>query len=207
MPFARECSEWLEGIHSDFTDITAHCEEQEYGSYTAGQAADEGRCNDEDVQRLMGQFSPACCGAQRAALRLSQRPAGCLNTVLNLVVSRVPDVDIAGGNMEYCTGMQSGTNPIEAGIVPSLNSQPYCSTGCRVLVERAHTHAQCHPRFEAEGNEATIDQFLAVCQGVLAPGGGGGHRRLMANAGERLDHADSPSDLSERKSELISPVV
>ena len=73
-------------------------------------------------------------------------------------------------------------NPSAPSIVtPMSNGQPICSAECATFVEEFN--AECHPRLEA-GNGAdavTMNNFLALCQGV--PAAGGGHRRMESTDG------------------------
>ena len=85
-----------------------------------------------------------------------------------------------GPNAQYCPGLaqQDPNNP--SIITPMNNGQPVCDAGCAAYAEEFN--AECHPRLEGgDGADAvTLNNFLAVCQGVPAVQGGG-HRRMEAD--------------------------
>lgn len=61
MPFAKECSMWLESDRAAkrYVKVTKNCENEEYGRWHQGQT--HGRCSDGDLQQYQAEFKAACC--------------------------------------------------------------------------------------------------------------------------------------------------
>ena len=176
LPFQQKCSEWIKTANiGDIAEITPKCLKKEYGTYSPPGGGPHSRCDDDDIARYYSQFPAACCGQNNAncpSLSPAWGEAGGTQEGQASAQQMWKDNTAPSIPAGVRTSYDGSTNAVNRRPTPPFaetipmdgDGQSLCDQSCAILVQ--NFNSECGPRIAEDNQSDTVNDFLAVCQGL-----------------------------------------